>query len=268
MAVVAAALAPGGLAWGQSERPTPEHASVDRMIHAYLNRATAAIEARFHSDDPTLAEWQAHRYHDEYMDILGLAPEPPRCDLKAKVASVIDSRDFLVENLHYQSIPGLYVTANLYRPERPGAEPAESGRALRLRTRGQRPRWVQDGLAVARHLARPARLFVSYCRLACSSARSLASTTAPIAKDVGGGTRGVTRPFGVECRNGMRGIDYLASRPDVDPRADRRVTGISGGGAATFWIAAADDRGQGRRTRQRSGRPPLVRHRPRHRRSL
>jgi dipeptidyl aminopeptidase/acylaminoacyl peptidase len=39
----------------------------------------------------------------------------------------------------------------------------------------------------------------------------------------------------------VRGIDYLVSRPGVD--ADRiAVTGISGGGAATFWVAAADER--------------------------
>ena len=48
-------------------------------------------------------------------------------------------------------------------------------------------------------------------------------------------------PAGVECWNGIRAIDYLVSRPDVD--AERiGVTGISGGGAATIWIAAADDR--------------------------
>ena len=53
-------------------------------------------------------------------------------------------------------------------------------------------------------------------------------------------SRGYT-PAGVECWNGVRGIDYLVSRPDVD--AERiAVTGISGGGAATFWIAAADER--------------------------
>src|SRR6185436_17498307 len=52
--------------------------------------------------------------------------------------------------------------------------------------------------------------------------------------------RGYT-PAGVECWNGIRAIDYLIERPDVD--LDRiAVTGISGGGAATFWVAAADDR--------------------------
>ena len=54
--------------------------------------------------------------------------------------------------------------------------------------------------------------------------------------------RGYT-PAGVECWNGVRGIDYLISRDDVDPER-LAVTGISGGGASTFWIAAADDRVQ------------------------
>ena len=53
-------------------------------------------------------------------------------------------------------------------------------------------------------------------------------------------SRGYT-PAGVECWNGIRGIDYLISRADVDPQRIA-VTGISGGGAATFWIAAADQR--------------------------
>src|SRR5439155_8515175 len=48
-------------------------------------------------------------------------------------------------------------------------------------------------------------------------------------------------PAAVECWNGIRAIDYLCTRTDVDP--DKiGVTGISGGGAATFWIAAADER--------------------------
>jgi hypothetical protein len=48
-------------------------------------------------------------------------------------------------------------------------------------------------------------------------------------------------PAGVECWNAIRGIDYLTSRPEVD--AGRiAATGLSGGGAVTFWIAAVDGR--------------------------
>ena len=48
-------------------------------------------------------------------------------------------------------------------------------------------------------------------------------------------------PAGVECWNGIRAIDYLLTRPEVDAEKIA-VTGISGGGAATYWITAADER--------------------------
>ena len=48
-------------------------------------------------------------------------------------------------------------------------------------------------------------------------------------------------PAAVEVLNGVRGLDLLAQRPEVD--AERLgVTGISGGGAQTWFIAAADER--------------------------
>ncbi|MCI0702209.1 MAG: S9 family peptidase [Planctomycetia bacterium] len=53
-------------------------------------------------------------------------------------------------------------------------------------------------------------------------------------------SRGYT-PAGVESWNGVRGIDYLCSLPYVDAEKIG-VTGISGGGATTNWVIAADDR--------------------------
>jgi hypothetical protein len=52
--------------------------------------------------------------------------------------------------------------------------------------------------------------------------------------------RGYT-PAGVEAWNCVRALDYLQSRPEVD--GDRLgVTGRSGGGAYSWWIAALDER--------------------------
>ncbi len=50
-------------------------------------------------------------------------------------------------------------------------------------------------------------------------------------------------PAGVECWNAMRALDYLESRREVDPRR-LGVTGRSGGGATSWWVAAADERPQ------------------------
>src|SRR5438270_9704582 len=53
-------------------------------------------------------------------------------------------------------------------------------------------------------------------------------------------SRGYT-PAGVEAWNGIRALDYLCSRPEVD--ASRiGMTGRSGGGAYTWWVAALDER--------------------------
>jgi hypothetical protein len=48
-------------------------------------------------------------------------------------------------------------------------------------------------------------------------------------------------PAGIECWNGMRALDYLETRKEVDAKRIG-VTGRSGGGATSWWIVAADDR--------------------------
>src|SRR5262249_12309327 len=48
-------------------------------------------------------------------------------------------------------------------------------------------------------------------------------------------------PAGIECWNGIRALDYLQTRKEVDPKR-LGVTGRSGGGATSWWVGAADDR--------------------------
>ena len=47
----------------------------------------------------------------------GTHPSPARGDLRAVVTGKLEKDDFVVEKLHFQSLPGLYVTANLYLPK-------------------------------------------------------------------------------------------------------------------------------------------------------
>jgi dienelactone hydrolase len=48
-------------------------------------------------------------------------------------------------------------------------------------------------------------------------------------------------PVGVEVWNAMRAVDYLETRPEVDAKRIG-ITGISGGGAVSWYAAAADER--------------------------
>lgn len=224
--------------YGDADRGSPG----DAMIQAYLKREAAKLDARFADDLVSAEEWKAKRkqYLDEYYYMLGLAPLPEKTPLRPVVTGTLKRDGYVVENLHYQSRPGLYVTGNLYRPAE--AKPGEKlpavfyvcGHSGRGRN-GNKVAYQSHGIWFARH---------GYVCLVVDSLQlgEIAATHH--------GTyrldrwwwhaRGYT-PAGVEAWNGIRGIDYLTSRDDVDPKRIA-VTGISGGGAATFWIAAADER--------------------------
>ena len=212
------------------------------MIQDYLERAALKIQNSFTADLASAADWQIHRplYREEYFYMLGLSPLPERTQLRATVTGTLAGDGFVVDMLHYQSVPGLYITANLYRP--PTVKAGERlptvlyvcGHSGRGRD-GNKTAFQSHGMWFARH---------GYICLIVDTLQ-LGEIAA-----IHHGTyrenrwwwhsRGYT-PAGVECWNGMRGIDYLVARADVDP--DRiAVTGISGGGAATFCIASADER--------------------------
>ena len=227
-----------GQVYDKADRDNPG----DAMIQEYLRTEAQKLEAEFLAEIKTREDWERERPRltSEYFHMLGLSPLPERTPLKATITRTLDRGDYFVDMLHYQSRPGLYVTANLYRPARvnPGAKlPAilyvcgHSGRGRN----GNKTAFQSHGIWLARH---------GYVCLMVDTLQ-----LGEIA-GIHHGTyregrwwwlsRGYT-PAGVEAWNGVRGIDYLVSRPDVDP--DRiGVTGISGGGASTFWVAAADER--------------------------
>ena len=227
---------------GQAFSAPDRGAAGDMMIQSYLANLTGQCHDQFATDVTTLEEWQSRRaeYRQQYFYMLGLWPLPARTDLKATVTRTLQRDDYTVDMLHYQSRPGLYVTANLYRPakitkgKRLPAILYVCGHAGRGRN-GNKTAYQSHGIWLARH---------GYICLMVDTLQ-LGEIAA-----IHHGTyreqrwwwlsRGYTSA-GVECWNGVRGIDYLISRKDVD--ADRiGVTGISGGGAATFWVAAADER--------------------------
>src|SRR5262249_46487194 len=79
------------------------------------------------ADIKTPADWknQSPVMRRQFLDMMGLWPLPERTDLHATVVGTTETKQFTVERLHYQSLPGLYVTANLFLPKnRTGRCPA------------------------------------------------------------------------------------------------------------------------------------------------
>jgi dienelactone hydrolase len=212
------------------------------MIQGYLAREAQRIHDTFMRDVASREEWEKlrPRYEREYLHMLGLWPMPEKSPLKATVTGTLAGDGYAVDMLHYQSVPGLYVTGNLYRPAR--IEPGQRlpavlyvcGHSFCGRD-GNKIAYQSHGLWFARH---------GYVCLVLDTLQ-LGEIAAIHHGTYREGrwwwhSRGYTSA-GVECLNGIRGIDYLVGRTDVDPERIA-VTGISGGGAATFWIAAADER--------------------------
>ncbi len=216
----------------------------DELVTEYFRRQTRLLTERTFVDIHSLEDWQSRRgeYRRQLFEMLGLDPLPDRTPLSAQVTGRSDHDGFVVENLHFQSRPGLYVTANLYRPSEQ-SEPLPA--VLYVCGHG---RVKKDGISYGNK--------VNYQHHGAWFARNgyvcLTIDTIQLGEIEGihHGTyrekmwwwnnRGYT-PAGVEAWNCIRSLDYLQSRKEVD--GDRiGVTGRSGGGAYSWWVAALDDR--------------------------
>ncbi|MGE0756716.1 MAG: alpha/beta hydrolase family protein [Pirellulaceae bacterium] len=228
----------------RSAEPGLDTSRGDQMIAAYFQAETDKLAERCLAQEKTLEEWKAHRqrYHQQLLEMLGLDPFPPRTDLQATITGTVDHEEFRVEKLHFQSRPGLYVSGNLYVPKKvEGRLPAilyVCGHGNNKKdgvSYGSKSVYQHHGGWFARH---------GYVCL------TIDTLQLGEIEGIHHGTyrygmwwwlnRGYT-PAGVEAWNCIRALDYLQSRPEVDPQR-LGVTGRSGGGAYSWWIAAIDER--------------------------
>ena len=102
-----------------AERSAIGTSRADAMLADYFRAETAKLRDRCLTDVKTLDDWQIKRkvYRKQLFEMLGLKPLPEKTNLKPVVTGKIEHEQFTVENIHYQSRPGLYVTGNLYIPK-------------------------------------------------------------------------------------------------------------------------------------------------------
>jgi dienelactone hydrolase len=165
--------------------------------------------------------------------------------LNARIRGVLDAGDYKIEKLSYESLPRLVVSANLYIPKTEGRHPAV------LFPMGHWEQGKPFAQRIAGNLARKGFVVLAYDPIGQGErqqafdwryGRSLIGGSVDQHMENGATSLligdGIMRYFVFE---GMRGIDYLTSRREVD--AERiGVTGCSGGGTVTTFLSALDQR--------------------------
>jgi dienelactone hydrolase len=206
-------------------------------LYEAARRQSRQISSRSLAQPLSPAEWERslELRRKQWLRMLGLEPMPERGPLEATVTGTLERGDYVVEKIHFQSLPGAYVVGNLYRPAEV-TQPLPAVLYLCGHTLGKvsatyqsHPRWFAQHGYVALVLD-PIQLGES--------------------QGIHHGTHRFDRwdwpsrgysPIATEVWNGMRALDYLETRDDVDPERIG-VTGLSGGGVVSWCLGAADER--------------------------
>ena len=187
----------------------------------------------------TLNDWLnvRDRRYREYLEMMSLTDVPlqgKRPPLNVKIVGTIQKDGYRIEKLYYESLPNLYVPANLYIPDNI-TEPVPAVLYVCGHSRTQKVRYQP-------HPRKFAQLgFVCLIIETIQWGEVLGAHHGCYARGwFHWYSRGYT-PGGVELWNAIRGLDLLCQRPEVNAEK-LGVTGISGGGAQSWYIAAADPR--------------------------
>ncbi|NLT41717.1 MAG: prolyl oligopeptidase family serine peptidase [Anaerolineae bacterium] len=223
----------------------------DQMADDLRRRAEAHFrrqeQERAAITDVAQFEAERRRTRERFLAAIGGLPDE-RGPLQAQCTGVIDRGSYTIEKTIYQSLPGFHVTANLYVPKGlTGRAPAillvcghsEAGKA--------EPRYqavcvdlVENGFIVLAMDPPGQGERLQYFDPE-TGRRNIGGCTiehsyAGLQYIVQGAS--IARHF---IWDGMRGVDYLQSRPEVDPQRIG-VTGNSGGGTQTCLLMMADER--------------------------
>ena len=188
--------------------------------------------ARFARTYSTRSEWRqrAQRIREGILRGTELSPLPKKCPLNPIVRDRREYDGYSVENVAFESLPGVFVTGSLYRPTRgEGPFPAvlcPHGHWGSAEDYGRfRPDMQKRCATFARMGANVfAYDMVGYGDWANASWKH-------------------RRPkvLKLQLWNSIRAVDFLTSRDDVDAKRIA-VTGASGGGTQTFLLTAVDNR--------------------------
>lgn len=228
--------------------PDPQRPQTEEMMRRYLRRlAHGALDRRMQEYEALKTPEQIKSYQQAMRQffIRQLGSFPERTPFNARIVGEKIYDDYRIEKVIYESVPGFYVTAIFYlpltEPPYPGvllpcghsengkaAEPyqragillAKNGMAVLCPDpigQGERKQ-LPDNSSRARYRATTEHMIAGVAPILLG--QSLATYM---------------------IWDGIRGIDYLISRPEID-KTRIGCTGNSGGGNRTSYLMALDDR--------------------------
>ncbi|HEY8549438.1 MAG TPA: acetylxylan esterase, partial [Vicinamibacterales bacterium] len=261
--VLAAALAGGGvyalssspiLAQNAPSAPVPDitaSSAPERFAQWLDAEAARAMEAgaraRRELSSADQVKERAEAARRIVLDAMGGLPET-RTPLNARITGGFEREGYRVEHLVFESLPGLFVTATVYVPTgRPGPFPAVLGTAGHSDDGKAAPIYQHAWISFARR----GMIVLAYDPPA--QGERLEDLDPATGKPrVGSGTQAHSHA-GQQCLltgtsiaryfawDGVRALDYLLTRSDVDP-SRIAVAGNSGGGTQATWLAAVEPR--------------------------
>jgi Acetyl xylan esterase (AXE1) len=181
---------------------------------------------------------------EKLFEILGGLPNY-NGPLNSRITGSIQNEFYTIEKVIFESLPGFYVTANVYRPNQTGRYPAVLLPAGHTQEGKPEPQLVAANLAM--------KGFVALAYDPVGQGEREQTFIRQLGRPLAGGSvnehihagaqsmligESVARYFIWDAK---RAVDYLLSRPDVDA-AQIGCAGCSGGGALTTYVGALDPR--------------------------
>ena len=214
---------------------------MDRIAQQQLQRRESAInEIRTVAD----AERRKQTVRAKLLEILGGLPNY-NGPLNPRITGQIQNESFTIEKVIFESLPGFFVTANLYRPSQPGRYPAVLLQSGHTQEGKPEPQRLAANLALKGFVA---LVFdpIGQGEREQTFDRQLQGPLAgwSVNEHIQAGAQSILIGEGVGryfIWDAKRALDYLSSRPDVDPTRIG-AAGCSGGGALTTFIGALDPR--------------------------
>ncbi len=209
----------------------------------YLEKRTKTI-----AQINTLNDWKKRQQWAKKTLLEAIGPFPERTPLNAKTLRVIHKMGYRVEHILFESQPGFYVTSTLFIPE-----PLTGKAPGIVYCSGHSPTGYKAApyQQVLLNLVQKGFIVLAFDPVGQGERLEYLDEQTGKSK-VGSPTREHDMPGpqtfitgSSQARymmwDGIRAVDYLLSRPEVDP-ARIGMTGRSGGGTQTAFIGALDDR--------------------------